>query len=568
MKALAMILILIPGTARAIFGIGGRSARPLPILWIPEESFSDWAGLAGLAESCPDVRFSIAATPGMIAGALPPLGTLAGEGRLEAVLRLPGDPLLPLVLKHPAASRPRDPARRLALAREEFRSAWGVPPSAFVPGGGALPPSMIPLLRSMNFLWTAVGSDSPASSAPWRSDAGLVLAALEAVRAPDRELHYDDLNPPDGPDSPGYVIDEAAGLVPPGAFLRFLAQDCGGKRPKRPWITLSSAAAFGAEPARSPSPASWVSIPDAEAAAPLQKRAWTLYGDAVAALELYQNSGAADIEALEKATLGLYEAQAGRFQAGLDLPQPGPREERLRRELEGHLADLYRRLGQAPPATLGAGPLGKGPSADSPPAATAVRARTGPGWVEFENPGPGKASTGAWRLAGLRVEWSEAALILDFRLRRTANPGPALESLALQAYIDLNRQVGAGSTSLVEGRGASIAAADAWEFAVAVASGAGRLFRLDANGAPLLEAAGVQALTDPGQGAVRIRLPRERLRGQPQRWGYVAVFLDPADPAGRLLGALAPAAAQKELVSGKPGARLPAARAAGAGYGE
>ena len=577
--ALALLLLLPALPSFALFGLGERGA-PLPVLWIPEESFSDWAGLGRQLQACPEFRFTVGMTPAMAAAARKDLEPLSLAGRLEAALRLPGDPFLGLILEHPAAPRPKDPARRLVLAREEFRSAWGVYPAGLVPGGGGLPLPLLPLVRSLGFHWAAVGesSEAPFSSvpaakakpeggrdgsptgstaAPWSARGSVVLAALDPLQAPARELGPADFES----DARGLVLDEASGLTVPGSFPRHLTLACDQKKPRRPWLTVSSAAALGSEPDSETGPIPpWRADPDPASAGPRQKQIWRRYAEAAAALDLYQNSGGADIESLEKAVLELYAAQAGRFQVGLNSGRRPEENSVLEKDFENILTAIYRHIGAPVPATLPSDSAPEKSTAEAAPASRSVLSRSGPGWIEFDNAAGPRGSTAAWRLSGLRVQWNDADLFLGFRLKKTDHPGPALEGLALQAYIDLNRQVGEGSTALVAARGASIAAPDAWEFAVAVTSGAGRLFRLDANGAPLA-ASQVQSSWEDEKAEVRIRLPRERLRGNSLRWVFASAIHYPADPAGRRMGALGPDAAQQEVASVKPGARLPAARA-------
>jgi hypothetical protein len=136
--------------------------------------------------------------------------------------------------------------------------------------------------------------------------------------------------------------------------------------------------------------------------------------------------------------------------------------------------------------------------------------------------------------------------------------------------------VGAGTTTLLDGRGAFIQARDAWEYTVTVSGWGAFLYRSNPLGTPLPKGKlGLSA--DAKSGEVRVTIPRAYLRGNPARWGYVVLAMavdpqttgkPPAKPlygkAGPVLGLLAPLEQQKAVLS--PGAeagrqRLAALRA-------
>lgn len=568
-----LLSLLLAAPARALLGF---SSHKIVVVWVPAEGFSDWEELDRIFERFPGLRLTIGLTPESVT----PTGRKVvarwiENGRLEAALRLSGDPILPLIVEQPAAPRPQDPPNRLAAERERFHEAFGASPQGFLPGGGAVDASVLAALKPMGFSWVAVG-DYPASTSTWATAGGAALAPLRAAATLGRELTPESLSLPSYPQAAAFVVDEADGLVPEGSFLRLLAA-LADKRPSQAWATVSETAKERRTipgPPGMPWPtwtggtALWTGHPDSQ-------RAWRLYADAARTLERYQNSGQADLKTLEAATDGLYAAQAARFYRGGGG-------EPVARELRARLVAVYRKLRQTPPESLFAPGLAL---ADAPTSqggdeekTTDVHFSEGPSWFAFDNPAgtlarapegyPGSdvglPPAELWRLKTFRVETSEEATTFVYRLTRLDNAAGApteMGSLLLQTYLDLNNVAGAGSTALLDGRGAFVQARDAWEYAVTASGWGAYLFRANPLGKPLpVGQLGLGA--DPKSGEVRVTIPRSYLRGNPARWGYVvlALAVDPAStrkpPAkpldgaeGPVLGLLAPLEQQKAVLA-------------------
>ena len=126
-------------------------------------------------------------------------------------------------------------------------------------------------------------------------------------------------------------------------------------------------------------------------------------------------------------------------------------------------------------------------------------------------------------------------------------------------YVDLNHLVGAGSIRLLDGRGASAVARDAWEYAISVDGSDARLWRAGAADEPD-EIAKLAVESDPAKVEIRVSVPRAQLRGNPAHWGYILLALAD-DPAVKILGLLAPLEVQKTVLE-NPGTpqRVPAVR--------
>jgi hypothetical protein len=252
------------------------------------------------------------------------------------------------------------------------------------------------------------------------------------------------------------------------------------------------------------------------------------------------------------------------------------------RELRLHLMEVYRRLKLTVPggfyASFAGAQASTGAAAAGEEASTDLSIEQGPGWLSFQNPfgslsrGPDKGVSGEpWHILGLRLDWDAASVAFAFRMAAidvsTVAPSAALGRLVLDAYVDINHVPGAGSSALLEGRGAFAVNRDAWEYALSLGPSGGVLLRAIPESAPAVLAQ-VPVSVDAARKTIRAVVPRSLLRGNPLRWGYIlaafaaksAVSREEGPAAvlpGGPLGLLAPLEQQQALASG---ARLSAVR--------
>ncbi len=527
------------------------------LVWIPPESFTQWSKIDGLLRENSDLKITVALTPQMTTVlAKAALGPWAAKGRVEIAARIHGDPVLPLVADHPAAPRPDDALERAAEARRIVERRMGVPAAGFVPGAGALDPSLVGPLGAAGAPWVLVGPYDAAGSS-WAAEG-------TAVFVPARASPPGSAPAPESLAAPGaLVVDESAvsetRLIEALSALR-------GARPQQGWATVSELVkSAGDGRAAAEGVGAWTGWDGAAAAAPADpsaRAAWNAYGDAAKALARYQNSGAADMKVLDGATRFLRKAQDARF---FRAPAPGAAPG-LPGDLRADLLAVYKRVKTAAPDSLYEAGVSTSPAAaaDLP---TGVRAASGPSWIGFDNPvgSLARAPAGApnsdpWRVRGLRVEWNDERVLFRIFPAR-ADSAPAAPRPVYDVYVDLNHLAGAGAIRLLDGRGAFAQARDAWEFALSVCGTDARLWRAGAGDEPD-EVAKLGVEIDPAKTEIRVAVPRELLRGSPARWGYILLALaeDPARagraPAAALvgpdgaqtLGLLAPLEAQKTVL--------------------
>ena len=91
--------------------------------------------------------------------------------------------------------------------------------------------------------------------------------------------------------------------------------------------------------------------------------------------------------------------------------------------------------------------------------------------------------------------------------------------------MDVNNRPRAGSARLLDGRTGRIYPDDAWEYALSAAPKKAELYAATGKGPQLLKTL-TAVLSD---GTLTVKVPRNSLRGNPDRWGYAAFLLSTQD---------------------------------------
>lgn len=327
------------------------TAAVLALLFVPDPATLDWAAFSAAVSSAPH-RFTVA----LAAEETPEaqrawLKEATASGRVELALRLPRDPLLPLLNRHSPAALPE----ALAGSRAAFRAAFGTDPAGFVAGRAVLDDAGLRAAAAAGFAWTAAGAG--AYSRPWRA-AGTLLAVPLSPRRPPEEP------------AAGVVVGPDGGLP---ALCDALAAG--------PWTSVAAAAA-GSEPFGI-APASWTAWDGAGLwlESTSTRKAAAYFARAADALARFQASGRAGAERLERGADALRAAAAAEhFRPGAP-PEP----------LAAAVAAVFKETGEPAPGLDG----------DAPGKVEASLLARG---VEFRN---AEGSTVPWRPRLLRVERSE-----------------------------------------------------------------------------------------------------------------------------------------------------------------
>ena len=101
--------------------------------------------------------------------------------------------------------------------------------------------------------------------------------------------------------------------------------------------------------------------------------------------------------------------------------------------------------------------------------------------------------------------------------------------MVLDIYVDINGQPNAGTASFLSHRGYATSPTDAWEYAISMKGPMATLFRTQGTGSYGI----IQTFPLVVEGnRYRVNIPRDLMRGNPERWGYqvLAMATSPQDP--------------------------------------
>jgi hypothetical protein len=563
LRSLCLACLLCAAAPCSCWPLFGFGPGKRPLLWVPEQSKMDWDAFRALLAKYPDARFTVGLAPEEIPeGHRKWLAEEVKSGRLEVALRIPGDPVLPLIHRY----RERDVIDRLALGRAQYKQVFDASPAGLVPGDGAVSTEVIPFLERQGLRWCASGGGG---SGFWQSAGGLAVVPFQAPASTQ----------------PAPLLDaEAAAPVLSGVGVETLEALFGEGGTGR-WAAVASSLPQVEAAVEAPdSWPTWSGGLDAWTSLDGQKRAWDLYSRTAQALRTYQDSGLADINTLNAAIQYLYAAQSSRY----FTPQ-GVRAPAVMKEFQGRLGKVYRLLRVSPPKAMASGSQAEKPAADKTrkpseegeddaSIPSGLRSGREAELLWFENPEgssaalpeqPPRLAAGAtaqdlWTPVSLQVGWSEKTVDLVFQVKRLVNVLGApngFDSLMIDLYIDMNHLPGRGATVLLPGRSGFVRPIDAWEYAIVATGWTAALYRPQPGHAPV-PAASLQARGDVKAGKVAVSIPRSKLRGNPALWGYLLLTSatdreraqrTPPDGTSPVLGLLGPLDVQERLL--KPGRR-------------
>lgn len=319
-------------------------------------------------EQFPELRFTIAFSPqdySQLSSLRSRLQALRKKGKLDAALRLDGDPPLPLIydldlakiflspnLSFPSTkiAWPEDVTGQILKAKMDFKFFWGDAPKGFVPGGGCLNLPITEFLKNQKFQWSIAGFPET----EWSEEAVLSLNEnqeepfLIFMPHPLSKLFSSGSNPSPGPDFARtasemvqtmlkelqttndaisiVIFDELHSRVPLNDFLIQCAKQvrslknmkmisCSEAAPLVPASQKSSSLQVvpyswkwlrGNGDPKGPGLTTWIGDPQ-------KNIAWDLLGKAREEIERYKNSGSAVLEKLDKAMENFFLASSGDF---------------------------------------------------------------------------------------------------------------------------------------------------------------------------------------------------------------------------------------------------------------
>lgn len=505
--------------------------------------------------------------------------SLIEGGRVELAMRLPKEPVLPLIahtddakdllgehgaLPVPPFSWPGDIRQQIADEREAFFKRWGRFPGGFVPFGGWLSPRSVKSLKNMDIEWCISGPSAQMDGIAYIDEKYPVLFF------PDMEItqiiyHSDHLL------GSRYLADKIAGIIraKKNKIITLIFDEDHYKavynRRMIPLIgKVFQALQKGATDFVCMLPNELIRVDPAEMQRislkkiPLsswqhadlspfigedeENTAWGLLAKVREAVESYQNSGSANLKRLTSAIDEIYEAEASINFYTFGHDYDTIKDNDYERSFLAGLINIYRMMGQEPPEEL-YHPL-KGISGYSGIVlgVADTHMELGPGYVrwtdavgddhgsgDIEYPIPeDEYPPGSYDLRDFLVKYDDVNIVfeLSFGAMDDILQTPFGCDLPLiDIYMDLNHRKGAGSTGGLPGRDFRIAAKDAWEYCISANGWGAQLYRHRSSSGFMETKADVTISTLPEEHLVSITLSRQSIRGNPLNWGYVVVIM-------------------------------------------
>ncbi len=443
--------------------------------------------------------------------------TLEQQGRLELALQLPNAPVLPLLvnsdsarltmspgvsLPQPAFAFSDDALQIVAQSKADFIKVWNKAPKGLVLPYGASSPELLSLLRRMGFEWIvgALGLSTTANAAR----AGSITVwdtTTSTMSAHVRVLDERFPSPLKSTEQLAQWAQEQARDRNPWNIPSGVSQV---------WPELSLSAAGGGKTWLEADWSRWIGNPRSNTA-------WTWLRKTREMLERYKNSGRASVARLDAAFNELYAAENANF---FSRPE-------TEFEFKATLSSIFRLVGENPPEDLFA-------IDDSAVASQVTVATSAITWsvlsdmqkqlVITDPVGDAQPAdlVGIPDIQGLTVTVSSDTL--DFMITLSSS---ITVPLVMDIYMDLNGQPGIGTTSFLPGRSFMTLPRDAWEYALVLADTQAVLYRTRGGGT--FDRQAVFPLVT-GTLSWFVRIPRDTLRGNPQRWGFqaLAMMRDPS----------------------------------------
>lgn len=469
---------------------------------------------------------------------------LVSSKQVEVVLTLPHRPMMPLLMdtdhaqlsavpveaRPPRFARPEDVLEQIDLARAAHRRRWRVSPTGLALPWDAVVGPETALWSRFKLRWAVLPSSAvptvqedarppivrparwpvgPAARKSWFKSALEPLVKSSGTYGPLQIETLEELSALEALAGPGRVR-----WAPIGELLTEDPLPAGLVR----------------VPSTPPDLSPWIGEPE-------ENRAWELLGWARQAIEDYQNSGDAGMNALDLAKKEIHAAEDGRVFYELGSEGNADRGGDVRREFLATLNQVYQLMGRPVPPEVRRG-FARGPATgqgETEPDGAFERDGAVLRWrdARSDDRGPGdyfyptgSPPAGSWDLRTFEVRPGETVITFYYEFTALTNPARAPGGFSLplvDTYIDINRSSGAGAQDLLPGRPGLVEATDAWEYVLTVDGWGARLVRSGLGEAPKLLS--TFPVKRAGPGAFAVEVPASALRGSPEAWAFgVAVM--------------------------------------------
>lgn len=424
------------------------------------------------------------------------LKQLAKEKQAELVLVLSAEPIMPLVynteISTPVAikfSAPEDIWDIIVRAKEEFRQSVQLKPRGLHIRSGAFSWQLASGFKKLGLSWASVEDVSGFSCGAFARD-GFVIISARSASFSDANEYWKWANSAQGR-FPAAIFNEEQPLT--AEFISELADFISGNKNIKLVLPEQVAAKYKDN------------VPDAEGVSlELDVSAWkrspiVWYELSVArkAMEDYKNSGSADLTTLGKLRNELYRLYDYKLIAALSANPASEQEEYFQKGI----ADIFGILGL--------------PVDESIKALPGLQ-QTRPLSIEIEDQclaviNSVSLSAGK-NINQFFVTVAPASISYFIDLDTSVVQG----ALAVDIYMDLNNQEGAGLTKMLPGTNGFMETNDAWEYALRIENEKAELYRAGRFVPVLVKKFNMQIPWE-------LEIPRNLLRGNPLKWGYQVI---------------------------------------------
>ncbi len=531
--ALAVLSCAVPACAEPV----------VSILWLPAQDAPILPVLSEIGKN-PGFKLTVALAPEVVTEAVKlRLQALEYDGQTETVLRIFGDPPLPLIYSPQSAevtwpgkndkklwsSRLDELAARIFRERNLFESKFTREPVGWVPQAGGVTAEMLSLTRAYSMKWIASGPSDGGSRAVSGDEDVSVIPFVRVNGMPEFEALL-----ADGTDEPVFAVIDESIPQPEGEISpRQLLLDIIASTQTLNWQTVSGALQgdiYRAELDPENPYRPWTGDYSLWAGTARQQGALRNLDEALRNYGIARNSSVGSGGAKLQREFDEIQSASSLFVLGSTVPEAGfAAEEKFKSRLKG----IYRTINRPIPPSLSQ-PFADGGDGDGEGSGSetgqSASFKNGPGWLRIDHPVKNlrlpesfarrNVSTGAFAVDFMQTDWTDKSI--TFTLKTAGGDADIRRLLLADIYIDMNHRPRSGLTELLDGRvGLKTSADDAWEFAFSVCGNDARFYQATPEKASYRKSYPVLVKN----GEVSFSVPRTDLRGNPENWGYCVIVM-------------------------------------------
>lgn len=507
------------------------------LLWIPSKN-TPLNDVLDEIERNPGLKINIALSKSTDTLTMQKLKKLSEEGRIETVMRLENNPVIGLfyypkdisVYKRDSnnSKRNNNPfffAQRFTDGRQVFMEEIKHIPEGFANTPGDIFPDYIPLAKSISLNWIASGPLISTSSYETFNCEGVNIVPFELLKSSSnftfkkaglQFIVYDE------------TISTKTTLSPSKLFLNFLE-----KNKEKQYLTVKEALRLAISTSISRNHLEHLTVPWSEYSLWSSNRDQNglLNGLGKVREEILRFMGLNPKNGKKAKSIlnDFYSIESS--EQLLSFRTKNSKESRkVELDLQKKLARIYRKMNKNLPSWIFKSFKELSPSNSD----AEVIVSSGTNFISLKNAFFETQKTAAnseselkssatIRLAEMKIQWTEKEIefyLTPETINADTEKESGIDNIAIDIYIDINHRFRAGRTKAIKGKKINISPKDAWEYAISVNAVETVLNYATMSGVKQLSS--VETIKE--NGIFKIVLQRNLLRGNPFRWGYLAIL--------------------------------------------